>query len=966
VAFVAGSGRFVGRGAEVGLLRGLVAGVAAGRGGVAWVEGEPGIGKSTLVQEGLAVAAGLGCAVFAAAADELRGRFPLGVMLDCLGVDGWSSDGERGEIAGLLRGERTGGVMPAGDAVVAAAERVIGLVDRLCAVSPVVLVVDDLQWADEASVSVWHRLAGGTGQVPLLVVGVSRPVPRSPGLVVARRGVAERDGVVMSLQPLPLEEVTALVAGLVAARPGPGLLAQAGRAGGNPLYVRELVDALVREDRVRVSEGLAELAAAAGGASVRVAGGPVSLAAAIEDRLGFLSAQAVAVLRVAALLGARFSVRDLAAVAGVRGTELAKVVGEAAAAGVLVESGLELVFRHGLIQQALADGMPAGLRAELRWEAARALADAGAAAERVAAQLLEAAAGGEVDGWVVEWLTGHAAALVHRDPHGAAELLTRAVAGVAAGDPRREVLMEQLAGVLFLLARYGQAEAVARGLLAGTDDPERRARMAWTLAYTLLRTERLTEALDVVSQALRDGTAPDVWRARLRSVRAIVLVNDSRPGEAEVAAAEALADADRAGDRFAAGYALHVQSYARSVSGDGPAALEITERALAVIGDDPETTDLRLLLLNNRLTALSNLDRAADAEMRQLLALAEQAGTARISMVRGTVAQYLFEAGRWDDALPELEALFEPGADVLEVAILGGRGLAALIAGHRDDRAGLAAHLDAAAQLPGQADDRRIFGVDLLRARALAAERDGRPGAAMDLLVAALAEAALGVAVELHWRADLVRCALAAGDQRAAEAAAAACEDEASRRDELSASAAARWCRGLADADPVLLAEVVAYYRSVARPLELGQALEDLAVALAAGGAAGAGGEVAAARTALREAAEIYTELGAEWDVLRADARLRPYGVRRGRAGVRRPATGWAALTPTEAKVAFLVGDGLSNPDIGKRLFLSRNTVQTHVSKILAKLEVRSRVEVAAEAGRQPAASGPPAAHSTA
>jgi hypothetical protein len=111
---------FVARGTSVGVLRELVTGVAAGRGGVVWVEGEPGIGKSALVEAGLAGAAALGCAVFAGVADELRARFPLGVMLDCLKVDARSSEGEWGEIAGLLRGEGTGGVMPAGYAVAAA------------------------------------------------------------------------------------------------------------------------------------------------------------------------------------------------------------------------------------------------------------------------------------------------------------------------------------------------------------------------------------------------------------------------------------------------------------------------------------------------------------------------------------------------------------------------------------------------------------------------------------------------------------------------------------------------------------------------------------------------------------------------------------------------------------------------------------------------------------------------------
>ncbi len=56
------------------------------------------------------------------------------------------------------------------------------------------------------------------------------------------------------------------------------------------------------------------------------------------------------------------------------------------------------------------------------------------------------------------------------------------------------------------------------------------------------------------------------------------------------------------------------------------------------------------------------------------------------------------------------------------------------------------------------------------------------------------------------------------------------------------------------------------------------------------------------------------------------------------------------ALTPTEKKIAYLVGDGQANPDIAAELFLSRNTVQTHVSHILAKLGARSRAEIICEA----------------
>jgi DNA-binding CsgD family transcriptional regulator len=83
------------------------------------------------------------------------------------------------------------------------------------------------------------------------------------------------------------------------------------------------------------------------------------------------------------------------------------------------------------------------------------------------------------------------------------------------------------------------------------------------------------------------------------------------------------------------------------------------------------------------------------------------------------------------------------------------------------------------------------------------------------------------------------------------------------------------------------------------------------------------------------------------WDLRRAEARLRHHGIRRGRTSTQaRPAHGWDALTATEAKVAGLVAEGRSNPDIATALFLSRNTVQTHVSHILAKLGAHSRAEI--------------------
>ncbi|HEV3496416.1 MAG TPA: LuxR C-terminal-related transcriptional regulator, partial [Actinomycetes bacterium] len=102
------------------------------------------------------------------------------------------------------------------------------------------------------------------------------------------------------------------------------------------------------------------------------------------------------------------------------------------------------------------------------------------------------------------------------------------------------------------------------------------------------------------------------------------------------------------------------------------------------------------------------------------------------------------------------------------------------------------------------------------------------------------------------------------------------------------------------------------------------------------------------------EALALYERLQAARDTARTEAGLRLVGRRRGRRGPRgRPRSGWGSLTPTEAKVAELVAEGLSNPQIAERLFVSRHTIHTHVSHVLAKLGLGSRVELAAAATRR-------------
>jgi DNA-binding CsgD family transcriptional regulator len=159
---------------------------------------------------------------------------------------------------------------------------------------------------------------------------------------------------------------------------------------------------------------------------------------------------------------------------------------------------------------------------------------------------------------------------------------------------------------------------------------------------------------------------------------------------------------------------------------------------------------------------------------------------------------------------------------------------------------------------------------------------------------------------------------------------------------------AALRCRGLVETDPGTLRAAVAAYADSPRPLERALAAED-----AGTGFAGRG-DAATAAPLLGQALDTYERLDAAHDAARAEATLRELGIRRGRRGPRRrPQLGWASLTPTEHRVVELVAAGLSNPQIGERLFVSRRTVQTHLAHVFTKLGISSRTQLAAETARR-------------
>ncbi len=916
------------------LLAGLIRETARGRGGVVLLEGEPGIGKSALVRAATAGAPEAGCQVFWGAGDELGQELPLLPFLDGLQVREPSANPRRTTIVQLLRGEMAadrGTDVPA-----VLAEQLLALVAEQCAVRPTVLVIDDLQWADQASVTLWGRLARSARQMPLLLVGLMRPAPQRDDLLALRRVAGDAGR--LQLTGLTEIAVADLVADLAGGRPDEDLLRLADGAAGNPLYVTELVAALTRSSGLAVTEaGTAELA---GGSA------PGSLSAAIADRLGFVTGPVREVLRAAALLGMDFAVPDLAVVLGRSVADLVPAVDEACAVGVLAESGHGLGFRHPLIRAALYDEMPAPVRAAWHRDAGRALAETGAAPDRVARQMLRAVGGTDdtaaaMDEWMLDWLADTADLLVAQAPAVAAELLTRAVAGSPADSTRHGWLASRLADALYRNGDTIAAEQVANRALEQGAEPDLRVDLQWTIAQCRGRAGLSAESLATLDLALASPGISARHRARLLIVAARTHINLGELEKASRVGTSALAAATEAGDNWAMGWALHVLSLTASVGGHSTDALPLYDRALTVAQSDPALIDLRLLLQINKAVTLGDLDQNEEAlaVAGQARHLADQVGTAiRLAQAHGALGQLLFQTGRWDDALAEVavlpEDLKEPAAACCEL------GIAAVICFHRGDTDAARGHLAEAVPHAERLEHRHIG--PLVLARSLDYEND----AALPEALATLAEAVEGNTEEVEETEDLlpdaVRLALETGGPETAAAFAGQADALAAGSQIPHRQANALYCRGLLDRDPSRLMAAAERYSDAGRPLHRAKALEAAAENFVAVGDRGQ------AREAFTQAVDVYTSLGAAADVARVQATFRAHGIRRGpHAKHRQARSGWDSLTATEIKIAAFVEEGLSNPEIAAKLLLSRRTVATHVSHILKKLDVHSRTDIA-------------------
>jgi len=926
-------GAFAGRTGELKQLERQVEELARGAGSAILIEGDPGSGKTALVR---AATAGRPAArvLWGTAAETSRGEL-LAPFLDALDV-GTGPGRRRAAITRLLGGEGPAGVnVPA-----AVAEQARELVAEEAGTCPTVLVIDNLQWADRATVSLWGRLARNAGHMRLMLVGVTRAVPRRDDVAALRRAA---DGISrIRIGPLSRPEVAGLAGTLAGGTPDAGLLQLAGRAGGNPDYLTRLLGALRRSGGVTVtSGGEARLAACPDLESLAAASG--------IPRPDFVTAGTLEVIEEAALLSgtdARFSVSDLTTVLGVTIAGVQPALDEARRAGVIADpgDGTALAFAQPVIRDVLCSALFPAVRRVRHSRAAGALASAGAAPERVARQLLGAlgAGAGEtpVGEWVAGWLATAADSLVDRAPGAAADLLALAEGSVPAGSFRPGWLAARRAEALYRAGDRAGAAQVAEQAISGAADFDIIVPLHCTLAQCRLLAGDRAGVFRALDHALGTPGLTPGHRARLHARAANAHLYFGEPAAAD----DALAAAEAADGTVAAAEELKAAADRSLSGGDFAGALQLYDRGLALTAADPALRDLGLRVQVNRAVTLLMLDRCAGAldAAERVRHLADRAGSGlRLIQAHSALAQVLYITGQWDKALAEIGALDDARKD--DETVCCDHGMAADIAFHRNDPAAARRHLAAAEQPAERLGQRQVS--ELLRARSLELEQAGARDEALAVLRPAWAADA-GHAGELEeLLTDAVRLAVKSGNEAAAKDITVLAAARAAGSAIPHQQGNALYCQGMVGRDAAALTAAAQRYADAGRPLARARALE------AAAGCLAADGDKTAARPLFEQAVAVYEALGAEADLSQVRAEFRGYGIRRGPHGKHRRAdSGFGALTGAERTVAALIGEeGLSNPDIAARLSISPRTAGTHVSSIIKKLGVNGRADIARE-----------------
>lgn len=941
--------KLFGRDTEMAALEGVLA--TARRGSLTWalVEGEAGIGKSSLVAAAARQARAWGFGVFSGACHQLEHDRPFGAVADALHLQGRTDEADRLPLARLLEGHDGTDTSPLDDHAPGLRfrilEGILAVVEKQAVAGPVAMILEDLHWADRSTLLVIDHLCRRLAHHPIALVVTLRPSPRPP----------ELDRLLERVEPdlrLPLggleEEVVAhLTEQLTGTRPGDDLLALLRGARGNPLFLIELVTALGEDGAITPAGGLSR----PGRRSL-----PPSFRLTTLRRFSFLAPPTLRLLRTASVLGQTFAVDDLAAVLGTDATEMLVTLDEALRAGLIGESGDHLAFRHALVADAIYDDLPTSARRALHHQVARRLAQASRPAGQVARHFRLGAQAGDRE--AIRWLRRAGQTTASRAPEAAVELFESALAIASPDDEQRDALEAELGVALVWSGRLAEGTSKLHSLLERPHDREVHVATCFGLARALLLGARAQECIELLQRCTADPELPARERPRFLAETCLAHLVGAEIAEAKAVATRARQAGEDQGDEAATCLAMNVLAAVHGLEGRLAEGIELAEQSVARAAASPDREASRIppqFWLAGLLMDADRLD-----ESRRLLeaarCISEEFGTVWDQPVYHLLsAQVHFLAGDYDDALAEAEVGVALGDEVgTLVQVVWAHAIVAHVYLQRGDLGSAERAVVAGEQAMAETGP-QVRGTDLLLwVRALLLEANGARDEALSLLRLLWdGLGALGIFSDhILIGPDLVRLLVADDQREAAAGVAAAVDAVAANTQTAAARGAARRCQGLATGDPDLLGEAVDAYAQSCRRMEHARAAEEAGTALARAGRRDE------ARRFLEQAHALYRQRHARHAQSRTEAGLRRIGVSTGSRGARRrPVTGWAALTESEERVTRLAAEGLTNPEIGSRLYISRRTVESHLGHVFAKLGVSSRVELASLVARREAES---------
>jgi DNA-binding CsgD family transcriptional regulator/tetratricopeptide (TPR) repeat protein len=880
------------------------------RGAVVGVSGVAGIGKSALLDAAAAHAARTGFAVGAGKAEDNGQVAPMAPLLVAL----------RSGPAPLLSGTTFTDLAPLYDRHVWFVDSLAGAVAERARRTPVLVIVDDLQWADELSLFALRVLPGRLAHAPVVWLLATRPGPADAVTRLVEAAPRDLPVETFELGPLPTEAIEELAVDRLGRTPGREVRDLLADAGGSPFLAVQLLDGLATQSR--------DTAATPGGL-------PTGLVDGVRAALAPLPPTALGFVRIGAVLGRSFTLEDAVALTGESSTlAVLSHLEPLIRGGILTDDGREIAFVHDLLRQAVYEDVPPSVRKALHRAAAKRLLETGdhRLLEAAPHVLVSAEAG---DAQAVAVLRAAANELAVALPVMAVQLITKAFELLSETDDDWLPVGER---AMAIMSRGQYAEstmAVADRLLAHCSTITTTVRLQLRLTRPLWNMGLLRELRRRAEYLLTAPELSDLQRAVLSAQLALALSREDTAGAGKLAD-EALAEGRRSADtgiQLTARWALG--EVARN-EGQFATALDHYEQMRMLSRWPYSVNEMLTLLLLDRPGSSARMIEVAQADIR------ERGGAADLYALRFAQLWQSYHLGELAEAESHALTFLQLCEELEECAFhTEARLVLGRIAYLRGDLTVLRDQLVRLEARPGGDDPTHSALLDVLRFWLAVAEDD--PDRAVETARAALSE----VPTQLHrcrwepaWLVEVVRVALATDAIGLADDVAASGRRLAEQNPGVpTAVGVALHLDGLVSGNVDALATAVETLRSSPRPLVLAAALTDYGLALA-------GHPDAAA--AVAEAANLYQAAGAHGAARRVQDVLRPRGARpRRSAAPRKPADGWGALTTAENRVAELVAGGHSNRAAATELFVSPSTVATHLRAVFTKLGVHSRVQLA-------------------